>query len=234
MATTTSPAYEELSRGELYDLAQDRDIEGRSQMSKDELVRALRASDLGPDAVELLVEQHEEIRELFEEIGRLSSRASKRKDELVERLITRLVKHAEVEELVFYPAVREALPDLGDDIDEDLEEHHTSELLLWELDKMSSADERFDAKVGVLRELVSHHLEEEERDLFPRVRDALAEQHRRRVGATMVRAYGMAPSRPHPLAPSRPPANLVAGALGSAQDALVGALRAAGRSLRRR
>jgi hemerythrin superfamily protein len=234
MATDTSPRYDDMTREELYELARERDVEGRSSLSKEELVEALRLTDEGPDAVELLTEQHDAIRGLFEEFDQLSSQSSKRKDELAEQLVTHLVKHAEVEELVFYPAVRSEIDGLDDEIDEDLEEHHAAELLLWEIDKMTSADERFDAKVAVLGELVSHHLEEEEQDLFPKVREALPEERRRQLGAAMVRAHGIAPSRPHPLTPDEPPANLVAGLVGAGQDAAVGVLRAARRIVLRR
>lgn len=234
MATRTPARYEDLNREELYDLAQRRDIEGRSSLSKEELVDALRLSDEGPDAVELLTEQHDAIRALFDEYAQLSSQASKRKDELARLLVTHLVKHAEVEELVFYPAVRSEIDGLDAEIDEDLEEHHAAELLLWEIDKMTSDDERFDAKVGVLGELVSHHLEEEEQDLFPRVREALDDQRRRQLGAAMVRAHKLAPSRPHPLSPDEPPANLIVGLLGTGQDLVVGLLRAVKRNVLRR
>jgi hemerythrin superfamily protein len=234
MATKASPTYEDMTRGELYDLAQERDIEGRSSLSKGELVEALRLADEGPDAVELLLEQHDEIRRLFGEYAELSAQPSNRKDELAELLVLHLVKHAEVEELVFYPAVRSEIDGLDAEIDEDLEEHHAAELLLWEVDKMTSSDERFDAKVAVLRELVSHHLEEEEQDLFPQVRDAIPEERRRQLGAAMVRAHAIAPSRPHPLSPDEPPANLIVGLLGTGQDAVVGVLRFAKRTLLRR
>jgi hemerythrin superfamily protein len=225
--TDAGTAYEDRTREELYELAQEREIDGRADMSKEELVDALRLDDLGPDALALLQRQHDEIRSRFEEFDGLSSRASKKKDELVKSIITDLVKHAEIEEQVFYPAVRDELDGLGDELDEDLEEHHAAELLLSELDGVSSDAPRFDAKVKVLQENVLHHMEEEESDLFPKVREGLDERRRRELGGAMVELWKVAPTRPHPRTPDTPPGNLIAGVQGAATDVAVETARGA-------
>jgi hemerythrin superfamily protein len=225
--TDAGSAYEERTREELYELAQEREIDGRADMSKEELVDALRLDDLGPDVLALLQRQHDEIRSRFEEFDGLSSRASKKKDELVRSIITDLVKHAEIEEQVFYPAVRDELDGLGDELDEDLEEHHAAELLLSELDGVSSDAPRFDAKVKVLQENVRHHMEEEESDLFPKVREGLDERRRRELGGAMVELWKVAPTRPHPRTPDTPPGNLIAGVQGAATDVAVETARGA-------
>jgi hemerythrin superfamily protein len=228
MSTATGTAYEERTREELYELAQERDIEGRAEMTKAQLVEALQLDDVGPDAVELIVRQHAEFRDRFAEFDQLSSRASKRKDELVASIVTDLVKHAEIEEQVFYPAIREEIDGLDAEIDEDLEEHHAAELLLDELDGATSADlPRFDAKVTVLKEVVLHHMEEEETDLLPKVRERLAERRRRELGHAMVQAWRIAPTRPHPRTPDTPPGNLIAGVQGAATDVAVETARGA-------
>ena len=81
--------------------------------------------------------------------------------------------HAAIEEQVFYPVARATVPDTEDIALESLEEHHIVKWVLSELDGMDPAAERFDAKVTVLIENVRHHVEEEESEFFPKVRDEL-------------------------------------------------------------
>lgn len=206
MSTTTNVRYQDMTREELYEIAQERDLDGRSQMSKEELVAALELDDTGPDAVALLKRQHDRIREMFREYEELSGRPSKRKQELVGQIITDLVKHAQVEEQVLYPAVKNEVEGAGDEIDESLEEHHAAELLMAELDFMTPERERYDAKVTVLMENVRHHMEEEEQELFPKLREQWDEERRRELGAAMVKVWKIAPMRPSPMSPSQPPA----------------------------
>ena len=80
-----------------------------------------------------------------------------------------------------YPEVRELLPDLEDDVLESYEEHHVADVLVMELFAMSPDAERFDAKTTVLIENVTHHIEEEEDEWFPKVRDGLGRKQLQRA-----------------------------------------------------
>lgn len=188
--------YRGMTRQELYALAQERDIEGRSRLSKDELVEALELDDVGPDAVTLLLGRHDEIRELFARFDELSSRPSKKKQKLVHNIVTYLMGHVQIEEQVLYPAVRTALPELDREVDVHLERHHVAELLMSELEAMAPAEERYDAKVTVLIEHVTQHLDEEEEQLFPWVQDEMDAFGRRELGAAMTATWGQITIRP--------------------------------------
>lgn len=94
--------------------------------------------------------------------------------------------HTAIEEEIFYPAVRKGQDDLSDEALEGLEEHHVVEVLLDELEGMSSSnDERYVAKFTVVSELVEHHAEEEEDDMFPQVRSALGAERLQELGDKM-------------------------------------------------
>src|SRR5580700_10244925 len=125
------------------------------------------------DAITLLKGDHRAVQRLFKQFERTGDNAVIEKRRLVDRIIEELSIHADIEERLFYPAVRATVPGTEAMALESLEEHHIVKWVLSELDGMDPGDERFDAKVTVLIENVRHHVEEEETDLFPRVRDEL-------------------------------------------------------------
>lgn len=163
------------------------------------------------NAIDILISDHDKLRKLFSDYDELGPRAHKSKQRTADRLVRELVAHAEIEEQVFYPRIREAVPDLAHDLNEDLEEHHVAELLLAEIDGMDADHERFDAKLQVLKELVTHHLEEEEQDLLPRVRAAMSDEALDDLGSQLESIKDAVPTRPHPSSPDTPPGNVIAG-----------------------
>ena len=170
----------------------------------------LQGKDLTMNALTLLKQDHENVKALFNQISTTDDPAQKR--QLVEHVIEQLSVHAAIEEQLFYPAVRRCSEDITDAVLEGLEEHHIAKWTLAELERMGPDDERFDAKVKVLSELILHHAEEEEQELFPLVRDALSVQQLEELGDTMLEAKKGAPTRPHPRLPDTPPFNLLIGA----------------------
>ncbi|MFW5471424.1 hemerythrin domain-containing protein [Knoellia sp. CPCC 206435] len=150
---------------------------------------------MSQDAIVMLKADHKEVRALFREFQK-SSTTDARKGKLVEQIIEQLTVHTYIENEVMYPRVRELLPDLEDDVLESYEEHHVADVLVMELAGMSPEDERFEAKTTVLIENVTHHIEEEEQDWFPKVREGLSRTQLRDIGAELAEAKERAPRRP--------------------------------------
>ena len=119
----------------------------------------------------MLKEDHKKVEQLFKRFESAGERAHVEKRNIVDRIIEEL--SAAVEEQLFYPVVRATVPGTEHVTLESLEEHNIVKWVLSDLDSMSPEDERFDAKVTVLIENVRHHVEEEESELFPKVRDEL-------------------------------------------------------------
>ena len=151
---------------------------------------------MSTDAIVLLKQDHKEIRRLFREFQQAGDDATARKGKLVDDIIEILTVHTYIENEVMYPRVRELLPDLEDDVLESYEEHHVADILVVELAGMKPSAERFDAKTTVLIESVTHHIEEEEQDWFPKVRDGLGRKALQEIGAEMQEARKKAPRRP--------------------------------------
>jgi hemerythrin-like domain-containing protein len=172
------------------------------------------------DAIALLKSDHETVEKLFKEFEALTERAEKGQAELAERITEELIRHAAIEEQIFYPAIRAAIPDLDLDVREGLEEHHVAEQLLGEVQQLDSSHERFRPKVLVLIEAVRHHVEEEEQELFPTVQEQMDAEVLEELGERMAEAKAQAPTKPHPRSPDQPPLNLVTDAVASLLDRL--------------
>lgn len=134
------------------------------------------------DAIELLEEQHREVEDLFEELE--AADESDEKQELFAELADNLAIHATIEERHFYPLVREKRTE--EILLEALEEHLAVKRVLADLMALKPDDPTFDAKVKVLKEQVEHHVEEEETDLFPKVKKILSADELEACGQEMT------------------------------------------------
>jgi hypothetical protein len=124
---------------------------------------------MSSDAIVVLKADHKEIRNLFRKFQAAGDKAVK---------------------------VCALLPDLKEDVLESYEEHHVADVLCMELAGMPAGAERFDAKATVLIENVTHHIEEEEQDWFPKVRAGLSRKQLQELGAKLEQARKKAPKSP--------------------------------------
>ena len=151
---------------------------------------------MSTDAIVLLRDDHKQIKRLFREFQQAGDRATKTKGSIVEKIIEALTVHTYLENEVMYPEVRKLLPDLEDDVLESYEEHHMADVLCVELSMLRPEDERFEAKATVLIENVEHHIEEEEEDWFPKVREGLGRKQLQVIGEQMLQRRKTAPTKP--------------------------------------
>ena len=150
---------------------------------------------MSTDAIVILREDHKEVRALFREFEK-STTTKARKGSIVKKVIELLTVHTYIENEVMYPEVRRLLPDLEDDVLESYEEHHVADVLVMELATLKPGDERFEAKTTVLIENVRHHMDEEEQDWFPKVREGLGRNQLQDLGAQLLEAKRKAPRSP--------------------------------------
>jgi iron-sulfur cluster repair protein YtfE (RIC family) len=121
-----------------------------------------------PDVIKLLETDHREVEDLF---AKAESTDGAAKQQVVTKIASELTLHAEVEEQIVYPAMREA--GLGDIVEEAEQEHSKVKELVSQLETMDAATDNVDAVLAELKADVQHHVEEEESEGFPKFRDAV-------------------------------------------------------------
>jgi hypothetical protein len=154
------------------------------------------ATDTLPqDGLQLLTADHRKVEELFESFEKASGAAAKQK--LVAQICTELKVHAQIEEEIYYPAIRGKVVEA--DLDEAYVEHDSAKLLINELEAAEPDESFYDAKVKVLSELIEHHVKEEEKErdnLFQQTRaadidlEALGQRLAARKAELLARAEG--------------------------------------------
>ncbi len=138
------------------------------------------------DALELLKEDHQKVRELFEQAEETEDQNEKTK--IFSEIQTELETHARIEETVFYPAMQKH-EELKDIVLESIEEHRQIKTLLKEIDNLKPDSEKFEPKLMVLMENVEHHAEEEEEGkMFPKVRQVCSQEDLEELGQELEAA----------------------------------------------
>ena len=125
------------------------------------------------DAVAMLMADHKKVKSIFKQFERLQKQdaGDDEKAPLVQQACMELTVHAQIEEEIFYPAVREATGE-DDLMDEAKVEHMTAKDLIAQLEAMQPGDDLYDAKFTVLGEYINHHVAEEEGDMFRKAKRA--------------------------------------------------------------
>jgi hemerythrin-like domain-containing protein len=131
------------------------------------------------NAIDLLKEDHKKVKALLEELGGTTTRAAKRRSELLAKISLEFEVHAMIEEEIFYPAFHEAGETAEDEklFFEAHEEHRAvKELVLPDLQDTDVTSDQFSGRAKVLKDLILHHAEEEEKEMFPRAKKLLGKE----------------------------------------------------------
>ena len=134
------------------------------------------------DIFELLEQDHREIRQLLTRV------ADKEDYQAFPALAAMINAHVEAEEQAFYQPLQDrSEQDLHETVLEGFEEHHVGELVMRELDRNNRGSERWHAKAMVFKEIIEHHLDEEEMRLFPVAREIINNGHADAMGQEFAR-----------------------------------------------
>jgi hemerythrin superfamily protein len=145
------------------------------------------------NAIDLLTNDHNEVRGLFEAFKAAQEQEeSDRMSELATRIFEELEVHTLIEEEIFYPAVHDKSEELAETVDEGVQEHHVVDVLMKECRELEAGADEWVAKLTVLIENVEHHADEEEQELFPDVREALGEERLQELGRQLDERKGTA------------------------------------------
>jgi hemerythrin-like domain-containing protein len=137
------------------------------------------------DAITLLKADHKKVKALLASLERTTERSAERRTKLLGQIESEVKVHSTVEEEIFYPAFRDAVRKKNDRelYQEALEEHHVVDLVMPEVKECDPAGEVFPAKAKVLKELIEHHADEEEKQMFKTARQVIAKEDLLDLGA---------------------------------------------------
>lgn len=134
------------------------------------------------NAIELLKDDHQKVSRLFQKVKGSDDEQEHR--ELFEQIKAELETHTHIEETIFYPRLKQE-EELEDITLEGFEEHHQAKMFLRELSNLTEDSEKFEPKLKVLMEDITHHVQEEEGEMFPKVKKVIDEAELKELGAQM-------------------------------------------------
>ena len=136
------------------------------------------------DALSLLKEDHQKVKKMLGELDSTTERGVKTRDELFSKLKGELQVHEAIEEEIFYPALKEH-PKAKELVLEAYEEHNVVDTVMSEIEGVPYDDERWGAKMTVLKENLEHHIEEEETEMFKQARQVFEREELDELGSRM-------------------------------------------------
>ena len=136
------------------------------------------------DPFELLEEDHKKVKKLLEELDSTTERGIKTRTELFAKIKQEMKVHEAIEEEILYPALKEH-PKAKEIVLEGYEEHHVVDTLMGELEATPVDDEKWGAKLSVMKENIEHHIEEEEDEMFAKARTAFDKDELEALGDRM-------------------------------------------------
>lgn len=140
-------------------------------------------------ATDFLKKQHREVMKLFKEVE--NTEGPKERKRLMTDIASHLKVHTTIEEEIFYPAVKEIGTEKAEEMMlEAVEEHHVVDLVLEELPQVDPEADTFEAKMTVLKELIEHHVEEEQDEIFPMAERKLGKERISELGERLEERAG--------------------------------------------
>jgi hemerythrin-like domain-containing protein len=136
------------------------------------------------DALSLLKEDHQKVKKMLGELDLTTERGVKTREDLFSKLKEELQVHETIEEEIFYPALKEH-PKAKELVLEAYEEHNVVDTVMSEIEGVAYDDERWGAKMTVLKENLEHHIEEEETEMFKQARQVFEREELDELGSRM-------------------------------------------------
>jgi flagellar motility protein MotE (MotC chaperone) len=177
-------------------------------------------ADQQRDVIEVLVHDHREVEEMFQELeslrGAATDEARKRRKDLADQVTIELVRHSVAEEVLVYPKVERQVD--AEQAEHARKEHAEAEETMARLEKLDADDPAFDDELATLMAEIRHHIQDEEGEMFTHMRQVIGADELRTLGARVEAFKKVAPTHPHPNVPNEALPRMAAGPAASLFD----------------